>query len=145
MMMTLWWWHYDADIIPRHECHQEPSLVPVVKPVSVKLPQPEETCIIKQVVLPRVECQQVSAKWQTPDDDNSYSQVKERRCMLVPEVQDGPEIKIDKCSVEVRLSVDYQDSCYSQTTRLGTRPAVRWSCSCPDRNVPPRWSPPTSG
>jgi len=69
----------------RHECQQLPELVPVVKPVSVKLPQPEETCIIKQVVLPRVECQQV----------------KERRCMVVPEVQDGPEVKIDKCSVEV--------------------------------------------
>ena len=38
------------------------------------------------------------------------SQVKERRCMLVPEVQDGPEIKIDKCTVEVRLSVGHQDS-----------------------------------
>ena len=35
--------------------------MPVVKPVSVKLPQPEETCIIKQVLLPRVECQKVSA------------------------------------------------------------------------------------
>ena len=46
--------------ISRHECHQDPSLVPVVKPVSIKLPQPEETCIIKQVLLPRVECQQVS-------------------------------------------------------------------------------------
>merc|ERR1712117_240486 len=40
----------------RHECQQLPELVPVVKPVSVKLPQPEETCIIKQVLLPRVEC-----------------------------------------------------------------------------------------
>lgn len=74
--------------ISRHECHQDPSLVPVVKPVNIKLPQPEETCIIKQVLLPRVECQQV----------------KERRCMVVPEVQDGPEIKIDKCSVEVRIN-----------------------------------------
>jgi len=78
-------YHAPCTQVVRHECHQEPSLVPVVKPVSVKLPQPEETCIIKQVVLPRVECQQV----------------KERRCMLVPEVQDGPEIKIDKCTVEV--------------------------------------------
>ena len=77
--------------LSRHECQQLPELVPVVKPVSVKLPQPEETCIIKQVLLPRVECQQV----------------KERRCMVVPEVQDGPEVKIDKCSVEVRNNFTY--------------------------------------
>jgi len=69
----------------RHECHQDPSLVTVSKPVHVKLPQPEQTCIIKQVLLPRVECQQV----------------KERRCMLVPRAMPGPEVKIDKCSVEV--------------------------------------------
>ena len=25
--------------------------------------------------------------------------------MVVPEVQDGPEIKIDKCSVEVRIVI----------------------------------------
>jgi len=71
--------------VTRRECHQDPALVPVVKPVSVKLPQPEETCIIKQVLLPRVECQKV----------------KERRCMVVPQVEDGGEVKIDKCSVEV--------------------------------------------
>merc|ERR1712027_191375 len=71
--------------VVRHECYQEPSLVPVVKPVNVKLPTPEETCIIKQVLLPRVECQQV----------------KERRCMLAPEVVPGQKVKIDKCSVKV--------------------------------------------
>ena len=93
----------------RHECQQLPELVPVVKPVSVKLPQPEETCIIKQVLLPRVECQQV----------------KERRCMVVPEVQDGPEVKIDKCSVEVRNNIDHVLFTHSEyLVRLETRPVV---------------------
>ena len=118
--------------LSRHECQQLPELVPVMKPVSVKLPQPEETCIIKQVLLPRVECQQV----------------KERRCMVVPEVQDGPEVKIDKCSVEVRENIDHLNVLFTHSVyhvRLENRPAVMLSCSCPGRSVPPRWSPPTSG
>ena len=45
--------------------------------------------------------------------------------MLVPEVQDGPEIKIDKCTVEVMLNIEQGLSSYSLITRLGTRPAVR--------------------
>ena len=46
--------------VVRRECHQVPALIPVTRPVSLKLPQPGETCIIKQVLLPRVKCQQVS-------------------------------------------------------------------------------------
>ena len=111
--------------LSRHECQQLPELVPVVKPVSVKLPQPEETCIIKQVLLPRVECQQV----------------KERRCMVVPEVQDGPEVKIDKCSVEVRHNIDHVIVLCNlkYLVRLESRPVMMLSCSCPGRSVPPRW------
>jgi len=71
--------------VVRRECHQVPALVPVTRPVSLKLPQPGETCIIKQVLLPRVKCQQV----------------RERRCMLSPQVKPGPPVKIDKCSVEL--------------------------------------------
>ena len=59
----------------RHVCHLSPVLYPVIKKVIlptlsqyisnhvlqvvIKLPQPVETCIHKQVLLPRVECQQV--------------------------------------------------------------------------------------
>jgi len=69
----------------RHVCHLSPVLYPVIKKVVIKLPQPVETCIHKQVLLPRVECQQVH----------------ERRCMLVPRTHPGPTIKLDKCSVVV--------------------------------------------
>ena len=51
---------------PRHVCEQSPALLPVRKVVSVKLPQPVETCIIKQVLLPRVKCQQVGQSVQPP-------------------------------------------------------------------------------
>merc|ERR1711881_490964 len=69
----------------RHVCHLSPVLYPVIKKVVIKLPQPVETCINKQVLLPRVEC----------------DQVHERRCMLVPRTHPGPNIKLDKCSVVV--------------------------------------------
>merc|ERR1712203_58385 len=62
-----------------------PPSSPVRKGVSVKLPQPVETCIIKQVLLPRVKCQQVT----------------ERRCSLAATTQPAPDLKMDKCSVEV--------------------------------------------
>ena len=35
------------------------------------------------------------------NNEKPYHQVKERRCMLVPRAMPGPEVKIDKCSVEV--------------------------------------------
>jgi len=69
----------------RHVCHLSPVLFPVVKKVVIKLPQPVETCINKQVLLPRVEC----------------DQVQERRCMLAPKTQPGPLIKLDQCEVKV--------------------------------------------
>jgi len=69
----------------RHVCHLSPVLYPVIKKVVIKLPKPVETCINKQVLLPRLEC----------------DQVHERRCMLAPRTQPGPTIKLDKCSVVV--------------------------------------------
>jgi len=69
----------------RHVCEQSPSLLPVTKVVSVKLPQPVETCLIKQVLLPRIKCQQVT----------------ERRCSMAATTQPAPDVKMDKCSVEV--------------------------------------------
>merc|ERR1712106_481793 len=69
----------------RHVCHLSPALYPVIKKVVIKLPKPVETCINKQVLLPRLEC----------------DRVHERRCMLAPRTQPGPTIKLDKCSVVV--------------------------------------------
>merc|ERR1712123_265407 len=60
----------------RHVCHLSPALYPVFKKVVIKLPKPVETCINKQVLLPRLEC----------------DQVHERRCMLAPRPQPGPII-----------------------------------------------------
>merc|ERR1711887_24892 len=68
-----------------HVCYLSPVLYPVIKKVVIKLPKPVETCINKQVLLPRLECQKVY----------------ERRCMLVPRTHPGPTVKLDKCSIVV--------------------------------------------
>jgi len=68
-----------------HEtCALEPALVPVVRPVTVSLPQPVEVCINKQIVLPYLECEKV----------------KDRHCMVVPRAGKGYKYQIDKCTVE---------------------------------------------
>merc|ERR1712123_387605 len=69
----------------RHICYLSPVLYPVIKKVIIKLPQPVETCINKQVLLPRLEC----------------DRVHERRCMLAPRTHPGPTVKLDKCSIVV--------------------------------------------
>lgn len=67
-----------------HEtCQLEPTLVPVVKPVTIQLPQPVEVCINKQVVLPHIDCHTV----------------KDRHCMVVPVAEKGHVYDIDKCEV----------------------------------------------
>jgi len=66
-------------------CEQNPVLVPVVAPLNIKLPKPVDTCIIKDIVLPRVKCQKVS----------------EKRCHHVPKVVPGESILLEKCSVSV--------------------------------------------
>jgi hypothetical protein len=47
-------------------CEQNPTLVPVVAPLNLKLPKPVDTCITKEIVLPRVKCQKVSAVYSDP-------------------------------------------------------------------------------
>jgi len=67
-----------------HEtCHLEPTLVPVIKPVTVSLPHPVEVCIDKQVVLPFIECEKI----------------RDRHCTLAPKAKKGYKYKIDKCNV----------------------------------------------
>jgi len=67
-----------------HEtCLLEPTLVPVIKPVTIQLPQPVEVCINKQVVLPHIDCQKA----------------KDRHCMVVPVAEKGHPYQIDKCDV----------------------------------------------
>lgn len=69
-----------------HEtCHLEPSLVPVIRPVTISLPQPVEVCINKQIVLPDIECHKVT----------------DRSCMLVPRADKGYKYQIDKCTVDL--------------------------------------------
>jgi len=66
-------------------CQQNPVLAPVVAPINIKLPKPVNTCITKEIVLPRVKCQKVS----------------EKRCNHVPKVVPGESILLEKCSVSV--------------------------------------------
>jgi len=77
--------HHGQHCTVRHVCEQSPSLLPLSKVVSVKLPQPVETCLIKQVLLPRIKCQQVT----------------ETRCSMAASTQPAAPVKMDKCSVEV--------------------------------------------
>merc|ERR1712200_310111 len=41
-------------------CYDSPVVRPVERQVVLKLPQPYEVCIIKEIVLPRVKCTQIS-------------------------------------------------------------------------------------
>jgi len=69
-----------------HEtCHLEPTLVPVIRPVTISLPQPVEVCINKQIILPDIECHKVT----------------DRACMLVPRAAKGYKYQIDKCTVDL--------------------------------------------
>jgi len=69
-----------------HEtCTLEPTLSPVVRPVTVSLAKPVEVCIKKQVVLPYLECEKVS----------------ERLCMVVPIARTGLDYQINKCSLQL--------------------------------------------
>jgi len=68
----------------RHICHLNPVLYPIYKKVTVKLPQPIETCITKPVLLPRVEC----------------DQVREKRCMAVPVAEERKGVKLHTCNIE---------------------------------------------
>jgi len=83
----------------RHICHLNPVLYPIYKKVTVKLPQPIETCITKPVLLPRIEC----------------DQVREKRCMAVPVAEERKGVKLHKCTIE-QGSPDCQDS-YIQLPR----------------------------
>jgi len=69
----------------RHVCHLKPVLFPLYKKVTVKLPQPVETCIVKTVRLPRIEC----------------DQVREKRCMASPVAEERKGVKLHTCEVEV--------------------------------------------
>jgi len=67
-----------------HEtCYLEPSLVPVIRPVTMSLPHPVEVCINKQVILPFLECEKI----------------RDRRCTLAPKAKKGYKYTIDKCNV----------------------------------------------
>jgi len=70
-------------------CVLGPVVYPAKAPVLMKLPQPYEVCITKDIVLPRVKCQQVSDK----------------RCATVPRILPGDEVSIDRCTVSLGQEV----------------------------------------
>jgi len=67
----------------RETCVLEPTLVDVVRPVSVQLPQPVEVCISKQIIIPDIECHQV----------------RDKQCMPVAFTEEVAEFQINKCTV----------------------------------------------
>jgi len=66
-------------------CVLYPVVYPYEKTVFLKLPQPYDTCITKEIILPRLKCQQVS----------------EKRCTTVAKTFQSDDIDIDKCTVNL--------------------------------------------
>lgn len=66
-------------------CTLYPELYPVEKKIVMKLPQPYDTCITKEIILPRIRCQQV----------------KEKKCAAVPRTESADDIETDKCTVSI--------------------------------------------
>jgi len=64
-------------------CYDSPVVNPVLRDVVMKLPQPYEVCITKEIALPRVKC----------------SQVVENKCSHRQKARDPEEIYLDKCTV----------------------------------------------
>merc|ERR1719341_1026260 len=46
----------------KNVCMVSPAVYPVNRPVVLKLPQPYDTCITKEIILPRIKCQQITTK-----------------------------------------------------------------------------------
>jgi len=78
-------------------CYDSPVVRPVEREVVLKLPQPYQVCIIKEIVLPRVKCTQIS----------------ENKCSHGQRIRDGEEIYVDKCTVNFG-----QDQCHHSQIRL---------------------------
>merc|ERR1712168_1489171 len=78
-------------------CYDSPVVRPVGREVVLKLPQPYQVCIIKEIVLPRVKCTQIS----------------ENKCSHGQRIRDGEEIYVDKCTVNFG-----QDQCHHSQIRL---------------------------
>jgi len=66
-------------------CALYPVLYPVDQTVVLRLPQPYDTCITKEIILPRVKCQQVT----------------EKRCVTIPKTVTANPVDIDKCTVSL--------------------------------------------
>jgi hypothetical protein len=68
-------------------CYDSPVLNPVYRDVVLKLPQPYDVCITKEIALPRVKC----------------TQVVENKCSYSQRVRDPEDIYLDKCTVAFGL------------------------------------------
>jgi len=78
-------------------CYDSPVLNPVHRDVVLKLPQPYDVCITKEIALPRVKC----------------SQVVENKCSYRQRARDPEEIYLDKCEVAFGL-----EQCHHSQIRL---------------------------
>jgi hypothetical protein len=78
-------------------CTLYPATYPVQVPVLLKLPQPYDTCITKEIILPRVKCQQVS----------------ENKCAPRAKAMPAPDATIDKCTVNLG-----QEQCQETVLKL---------------------------
>jgi len=92
---------YHADVYCKEQiksvCYDSPVVTPVLRDVVMKLPQPYEVCITKEIALPRVKC----------------SQVVENKCSHRQKARDPEEIYQDKCTVGFG-----QDQCHHSQIRL---------------------------
>lgn len=66
-------------------CTLYPEVYPVEKKILMKLPQPYDTCITKEIILPRIRCQQIT----------------EKRCPSVPRAESADEVETEKCTVSL--------------------------------------------
>merc|ERR1711922_40 len=85
-------------------CYDSPVVRPVERQVVLKLPQPYEVCIIKEIVLPRVKCTQIS----------------ENKCSHGQLVRDGEEMYVDKCNVNFG-----EQQCHHSQIRLPTQGGLK--------------------
>jgi len=81
----------------KNVCMVSPAVYPVNRPVVLKLPQPYDTCITKEIILPRIKCQQITTK----------------KCATKLRVEDNDELPTDKCTTGLG-----QELCQQSTLKL---------------------------
>ena len=67
--------------------------------MDIVLPVPEDSCVNSPVLLPRIQCEQVSGATCNTLVTRDTWQVEERHCMAVPVVREGLQVAVSKCAV----------------------------------------------